>query len=215
MGASGAGSDPNSQQTSQDVSDGATIAGGTASGAAMGSAAGPYGAAIGAVIGAGISIYGVLSSSGDQAAIDAEKQAQATNEANQVALREQQNDAIRNQATYQNKLNVSSEQAGSGHETAGIGSQLEVQRQSNLQTQIDDQAAAFQASQLQAGGAMQGQAGAETQTAGYVGAAGAGATLIGKLGAPTQGVSNYSGIQSLPSPGSPYNLGVNTNVGSP
>ena len=124
MSAGGAGS--SSTGGSSDVSMGAGAAGGAVAGASAGAALGPYGAAAGAVIGAGISIFGSIEAGDAQNQIDQEKAANEMAQAQEVAAREAANDALKQQALTTNQMNVSSEQAASGHETAGIGSQLEL-----------------------------------------------------------------------------------------
>ena len=178
------------------------IAASTGGGAAAGSAAGPIGAGIGAVLGAGIGIYGAIESAQAQAAIDTQEQQLEEAQAAQVGLREQENDAISQSSGYKRELDFSSESAASGHEGGGIGSQLEIQRQTNLQQYLNDQAASFQQSQILAGAGMKGQLASQTSTAGYISAAGQGARLLGNALSPNSGIVNYSPTaQSLPNPG--------------
>jgi hypothetical protein len=156
------------------------------------------GAGAGAIIGAGISIFGSIESGNDQNQIDQEKAANEVAQAQQVAAREAANDALRQQALITNQMNVSSEQAASGHETAGIGSQLELKRQNDIQTQLNDQAATFQENQLLSGASMTEQAGSQAQTAGYLQAAGTGVSALGTVLNPKSGIINYGSTSALP-----------------
>ncbi len=187
-------------------SDAVSAGTGAASGAGMGAAAGSVvpgvgtaiGAGAGAIIGAGISIFGSIESGNDQNQIDQEKAANEVAQAQQVAAREAANDALRQQALITNQMNVSSEQAASGHETAGIGSQLELKRQNDIQTQLNDQAATFQENQLLSGASMTEQAGSQAQTAGYLQAAGTGVSALGTVLNPKSGIINYGSTSALP-----------------
>lgn len=187
-------------------SDVASAGAGAASGAAAGAAAGTVvpgvgnviGAAAGAVLGAGISIFGSIESGNDQNKIDQEKAANEMAQAQQVVDREAANDALRQQATTTTQMDVSSEQAASGHETSGVGSQLEVKRQNDIQTKLNDQNASFQESQLMAGASLTQQAGSQAQTAGDIQAVGSGVSLLGTILSPKSGIINYGTKQSLP-----------------
>lgn len=194
--------------SSSTASAGGGIAATTASGAAAGSMVGPYGTVIGAVIGAGIGIYGAITSASDQADIDRQKAALEDAQAGEVARREQENDALAKTTAFKTAAAYSSENAATGHEGGGIGSQLEIQRQTNLQISLNDQAAAFQESQIYAGAGMESQLANNTMTAGYLNAAGQGVKLAGGLVPPSAGVVNHSGIQPLPPAPSP---GMNAN----
>lgn len=193
------GPNPPPDMSTNDSGEITGVVGGAASGAAIGTAIAPgYGTAIGAVVGAGIGIYGALTSANAQAQIDQEKAALEQAQASEVLWREKENDALQASATFKAEADISSENAGQGHAGGSIGSQLELVRQNNISTALNDQSANFQASMIKAGAGMESQLGSETQQAGYVNAAATGVSLIGKAASPSSGFVNYSTPQNLP-----------------
>lgn len=185
-----AGTDTTGPDTAMSVGTGAV------SGAAAGSILGPVGAGVGAVVGA---IGGLISAS-DQSSIDKQKAQLEQAQAAQVASREAANDALKAQQTFTKQQDFGSLSAGSGHEGAGIGSQLEIQRQNQVATSIADQEASFQEQMLLAGASMQSQLAGQTTTAGYINAGtsllGGASKVGGLINAGSQGQT-----QSLPQPG--------------
>lgn len=179
--------------------EGTSVAAAAVAGAATGaSVGGGYGAIAGAVIGAGISIYGQLKSAEDQAALDEKKKKIAEEQANEIFVREQINETIRNQATFQAQLQVGSEYAASGKEGAGIGSQLEVKRQADLATALARRDASYQEHMLLEGGSLQGQLADITRQSSYFNAAGTGINLGTRLSQTNMGTTGPSNSQSLP-----------------
>lgn len=163
--------------------------------AAAGAVLGPVGALVGGAIGAIGAIFGA----NDQAEIDRRKAALEEAEAQEVARREAVNDAATQSTMFRQGLDISSEMAGSGHEGGAIGTQLEIRRQGNLQIRLNDEAAAFQESQLRAGAQMQLDLAGQTETAGILKGIGYGFTAMGSVG--RQVLSNAMTTEKLPSIG--------------
>ncbi len=185
--------------------------GGAAAGAAIGSVVPGVGTLFGALIGAGAgsSIAGQLISADSEAKLDQQKKEIAAQQADELESREQVNAAIRLQQSYRVALDVSSEQATSGHAGGGIGSQLEIKRQADLQNMLSQRDADFQALMLRKGGDLYGQLGDQTKTAGYFNAAGTLLTAAGTMANPKFGAISQGSPQRLPSPpsdfsGTPY-----------
>lgn len=135
---------------------------------------GSQGASAGtAIAGAGLQAYGAIKSAQDEADFDNKKAALQIAQANELQQRQMANDVINQNAAYQAKLDFGSAYAASGKEGAGVGSQLEIQRQTDLRKMIGDRDAAFQEAMYRSGAAMDQQLAGETKTAGYLNAAGA------------------------------------------
>lgn len=152
-------------------------------------------AAAGGVIGA----YGAIQSAQDQANLDNEKAAIAFKQADEIQNREVANEAIRNSQANEAKLSFGAAYASSGKEGVGIGSQLEIQRQTDLQNTISKRDADFQAEMLRTQGGIDQQLADETKSAGYLSAASSilgGASSAARLSAP----NTTPGTQSLPPP---------------
>lgn len=185
------GGDDNTALTA--VTTGSKIAGLAAAGAVLG----PVGSVVGGLIGLVGSIFG----SNQQAEIDRRKAALDEAEAKEVERRATINDAITQTTGFRAQADISAEMAGSGHEGAAIGTQLEVRRQANLKIRLDDQAAAFQASQLRAGAQLQNELADQTVSAGVIKGIGYGVTAIGSAGRQIVNDSRLMSSKPLPSYG--------------
>lgn len=97
-----------------------------------------------AIVGAGIAIYGDIQSANDQSQLDAEKASVANQQAAEIAARNQQNAAIQNQVAFRQKMQFGSSYAASGKAGVGIGSQLQIQNQTDLQNMVQTREANFQ-----------------------------------------------------------------------
>lgn len=155
-----------------------------ATGAAIGSAIPGVGTAIGAAVGAGIGIWGALSSASDQNALDQEKAHVAQEQATEITAREAANEINVNENAYRQKLQFGASYAGSGKSGVGVGSQLEIQRQADLQNMMSNRESQFQVQMLQQQAGVDTTLGAETMTAGDISALGQGvkgATTVGSI----------------------------------
>lgn len=166
MGARGSGS------TQSSAGQGLMAAGGIATATGVGA---PVGIALVAA-GAGLSIWGALSSASDQADLDAKKAAIAEQQAQEIQAREVANENLRDQQAYRAKLSFGATFAGSGKAGTGIGSQLEIQRQTDMQNMISNRDSQFQEQMLREQAGIDTSLGQETMQAGYMNAA---ATAIG------------------------------------
>ena len=131
------------------------------------------------ILGTGIKVYGALKGASDQANIEEQKAGFAREQADEVLARESINEGLRNDAAFRNKLSFGAAYAGTGKAGVGIGSMLEIQRQTDLQNALSKRDAEFQAAQLRKGAALQEDLAGNTRTAGYISAAG---TLLGSAG---------------------------------
>lgn len=153
-----------------------------------------------AIAGGAVSAYGAIKGAQDQAELDREKAELSKEQADELINREQINDALRDTNTFRQKLDFQSAAAGTGHEGSGIGSQLEIQRQSDLAKVLADHDANFQAQMLLRGGQMYNRMADNTEEAGYISAAGSLLGGAGRAAAPSSGVMpRTSGAESLPS----------------
>lgn len=153
-----------------------------------------------AIVGAGISTYGAIKSASDQADLDNARARIATEQAAEIGQREVANEALRDQQAYRQKLQFASSFAASGKSGVGVGSQLQIQNQADLQNMMSNREASFQQSMLKQ------QAGIDTTMANDVIAAGnlnAAGAIVGGLGAAAGGaaktgaINGYGGPQSL------------------
>ena len=152
-----------------------------------------------AIVGAGVQAYGAIKSAGDQSEIDQEKSAAQNAQANEIHEREAINDSLRASRAFQAKLDFAAAAAGSGHAGAGVGSQLEIQRQSDLQTKLSDEDAAFQEAMLRKGAGLDAKLAEDTKSAGYWSAAGSILGGAGKVLAPSSGILGRTvATQALP-----------------
>lgn len=197
MGGSSSGTPPASTESSAatpDTPDSGTsdvtgTLGDAATGAAVGSLAGPVGTGIGAVVGAGIGIWGALSSASDQNALDQEKAQVAEEQAAEIQAREAANEVLANQNAYRQKLQFGASFAGSGKSGTGIGSQLQIQANTDLSNMMSNRESQFQEQMLQQQAGVDTTLGAETLTAGDISALGtavSGATKVGSIMNPSQ-----------------------------
>lgn len=153
-----------------------------------------------AIVGGGIAAYGAIKSAQDEAAIKRLEAEQAYQQAGELDMRERANEALRTDAAFRAKLDFASMAAGTGHEGAGIGSQLEIQRQSDLQNILAGRDEAFAASQLRKGGDITRQLAGNIEEAGYISAAGSLLGAGGRVGSLAAGGGASPGTaQSLPS----------------
>lgn len=180
------------------AAEGVSIGGKAAAGAAAGSAAGPVGTVVGAVVGAAVGIWGAITGANDQAEIDRQKAELARQEAAEVARREASNDAVAQETAFRERLDISADMAGAGHAGGSVGTQLEIQRQTNLQIKLNDEAARFQESQLLAGAQMQDTLANQTGSAAVIKSIGYGVTAAGGILSPRSGIVNYSPNEKLP-----------------
>ena len=176
---------------------GAATAGAVATATGVGA---PVGIGLMAV-GTGLSIWGSLSAAGDQANLDQEKAQVAQQQAAEIQSREVANENLKDQQAYRAKLAFGASYAGSGKAGTGIGSQLEIQRQTDQANVITNRESQFQQQMLQEQAGVDTTLAQETQQAGYISAAG---SLVGgaskAYGIANAGGNNpgYGGPQSAP-----------------
>ena len=169
MGASSGGTDVvDPSIDTGDTGAGVTVGTSAAAGASAGALLGPYGAIAGGVLGA----IGGLMAASDQAALDNEKAQVAKEQADEIQAREVANENLKNQAAYRAKLAFGAAFAGSGKAGTGIGSQLEIQRQTDQNNMISNEESQFQQKMLQTQAGIETQLGSEVSTAGYINAGG-------------------------------------------
>lgn len=176
----------------------------------------PQVAAAAAIVGAGVSIYGAITSANDQASLDESRAGVARQQSGEIAAREQVNETIRNQAAFRQKLQFGASYAASGKAGTGVGSQLQIQNQTDLANMLSNRESMFQEAMLQQQAGTDLQLADETRSAGTLNAIGAGLGGIARAGGiMTAGGSNpgYGGTQGLgayPSTGSgsPWSLNV-------
>jgi hypothetical protein len=109
----------------------------------------PQVAAAAALVGAGIQVYGAITSANDQNALDQEKASVARQQAAEIEARNQSNAALLDQTAMRQKLQFGASYAASGKAGTGVGSQLQIQNQADLQNMIATREAKFQESMLQ------------------------------------------------------------------
>ena len=175
----------------------------------------PAVAAGAAIVGAGIAIYGDISSANDQAGLDQARASIARQQAAEIDSREQANELIRDQQASRQKLQFGASYAASGKAGTGVGSQLQIQNQSDLQSMVSNREAKFQENMLMQQAGIDTTLGDETQTAGTISAIGAGIGGVARAGGLfTAGSNNpgYGGTQSL---GGYPSLGANTTLPQP
>ena len=144
----------------------------------------PVVAAIASIVGAGVAVAGDIISADNQSNLDNERAQVAAQQSAELGQREASNEAIRNQQAERQKLQFGASYAASGKAGVGIGSQLQIQSQSDLQSMISNRETQFQELMLQQ------QAGIDTTLAGQTQEAGA----IGAVGAGLGGLANVGGI---------------------
>ena len=144
----------------------------------------PVVAAIASIVGAGVAVAGDIISADNQSNLDNERAQVAAQQSAELGQREASNEAIRNQQAERQKLQFGASYAASGKAGVGVGSQLQIQSQSDLQSMISNRETQFQELMLQQ------QAGIDTTLAGQTQEAGA----IGAVGAGLGGLANAGGI---------------------
>lgn len=153
-----------------------------------------------AVVGAGIQVYGDIKSANDQAQLDQERAGIAQKQANEIALREQDNEAMRDQQAMRQKLQFGASYAASGKSGTGVGSQLQIQNQADLQNMISNREATFQENMLRQQAGIDSALSDQTLQAGTLNAIGAGVAGLSKAGSMSMsGGANpgYGGTQGL------------------
>lgn len=116
------------------------------------------GAAAGAAIGGSfLGVYGALKSASDEADMLEENKRLANEQADELEYREMVNEIARNQAAFKAELNFGSGYAATGREGTGIGSQLEIHRQVQVQNEISSREAQYEAAAIRAGGSYYGK----------------------------------------------------------
>jgi hypothetical protein len=160
----------------------------------------PAVAAGAAIVGAGLAIYGDISSANDQANLDNERASIAQQQSAEIAARNQSNASILDSQAFRQKMQFGSSFAASGKSGVGVGSQLQIQNQADLQNMIATREANFQENMLQQQAGIDTTLASETEQAGTLKAIGAGVSALGSgAGAATSGGANpgYGGTQSL------------------
>lgn len=179
----------------------------------------PQVAAAAAVVGTGIQVYGAIKSANDQAQLDADRADVARKQAIEIGEREQANESIRDQQAMRQKLQFGASFAASGKAGTGVGSQLQIQNQSDLLSMMSNREAKFQEQMLYTQAGIDTTLAQNTLEAGTLTAIGTGLSGVGSAaGIATSGGSNpgYGGTQSLgsyPSTAGP-SLGVDTRMPS-
>lgn len=164
----------------------------------------PQVAAAAAVVGGGIAIYGAIKSANDQASLDQERAEIAKQQAQEIAAREQANEALRNQQAYRQKLQFGSSFAASGRAGVGIGSQLQIQNQSDLASMMSNREAEFQEKMLYQQAGIDTTLSNQALESGTISAIGAGLSAGGKAYAdlkPTGYTPNPQSLGNYPSAG--------------
>jgi len=118
-----------------------------------------------AVLGAGMSAYGMIKASQDEAAAREAKQASLNMQADELESRQRVNEALMQNESEKMKLAFGAAYAASGKAGTGIGSQLEIQRQTDLQALLQRREAHYQARVLRAGGSLEGGLAASVRSA--------------------------------------------------
>lgn len=156
----------------------------------------PAVAAGAALVGGGIAVYGAIKSADDQASLDSARARIALEQASELEDREVANEALRNQTAYRQKLQFGASFAASGRAGTGVGSQLQIQNQTDLQNMISNKETQFQESMLRQQAGIDTTMANQAETAGTINALGAG--VGGVSAAARTGVfGGYGGKQSL------------------
>lgn len=161
----------------------------------------PVIAAAAAVVGVGIQIYGDVTSANDQAKLDKERAAIAQQQSDEIAAREQSNEALRGQQAVRQKLQFGASYAASGKSGTGVGSQLQIQNESDTQSMISNREATFQEQMLQTQAGIDTTLASQSITSGAIGAVGAG------LGGITKGATLATSGENNPGYGGTAGLG--------
>jgi hypothetical protein len=154
-----------------------------------------------ALVGDGIQVVGDITSANDQAQLDQERAAIAQQQSNEIASREANNEALKEQQAYRQKLQFGSSYAASGKAGSGVGSQLQIQLQADTANAISGREASFQEQMLQTQAGIDTTLAGQSQTSGVINAIGAGVGGIARAGSiATSGGNNpgYGGTAALP-----------------
>lgn len=155
-----------------------------------------------ALVGAGIQIYGDIKSADDQASLDRKRAEIARQQAAEIEARNQTNAAILDDQAMRAKLQFGASFAASGKAGVGVGSQLQLQNQADLQNSVATREAKFQEQMLQQQAGIDTTLADQTESAGTINAIGAGIGGISKAaGAGLGGGAN-------PGYGPPQGLGA-------
>lgn len=144
--------------------------------------------AAGAAAGGGLAAAGAIIQGQDTNQLEQERAAIARQQAGEIASREAVNESLRDEQAYRQKLQFGSQNAGAGKAGTGIGSQLEIQRQTDLANAVSKRDSQFQEQMLEEGASIDQQMGQEAETGSYFSAASsvlggaANAYRVGKMG---------------------------------
>lgn len=129
--------------------------------------------AAGAVVaGTAISVYGQMKAAEDQAKMAEFQQKMANEQADELGYRESVNAALRVGEAKKAALDFGAAYAASGKEGMGIGSQLEIMRQVQIQNALSQHDVRFQQAMLRRGGSLYGMQASATREASKWNAAG-------------------------------------------
>ena len=142
----------------------------------------PVVAAIASIVGAGVAVAGDIISANDQTSLDQTRAQVAEQQSAELGQREASNEAIRNQQAERQKLQFGASYAASGKAGVGIGSQLQIQSQSDLQSMISNRETQFQQLMLSEQAGIDTSLGGQAQEAGAIGAVGAGLGGLANVG---------------------------------
>lgn len=177
----------------------------------------PAVAAGAAIVGTGIAVYGAIKSANDQAGLDEERAKIAREQAAEIASREQANESIKDQQAFRQKLQFGSSYAASGKAGTGVGSQLQIQSQTDLQNMMSNREASFQERMLMQQAGIDTTLADQTRSAGTLQALGAGISGVSRAaGVMTAGGGNpgYGGTQSMGNYPTPTSGGQRTALGA-
>lgn len=157
--------------------------------------------------GTGVQIYGSIKSAHDQAALDDARAAVANQQADEIGARELSNETLRDQQAMRQKLQFGASFAASGKSGVGLGSMLQIQQQSDLQSMVSNREAQFQEKMLREQAGIDTSLAEDTRSAGTLNAIGSGLAGLGKAGRMFASGGNnpgYGGAQGLgPYPSGP------------
>ena len=137
---------------------------------------------VGAGVGAAVDVVGDIISADNQSNLDNERAQVAEQQSAELGQREASNEAIRNQQAERQKLQFGASYAASGKAGVGIGSQLQIQSQADLQSMISNRETQFQQLMLSEQAGIDTSLGGQAQEAGAIGAVGAGLGGLANVG---------------------------------
>ena len=160
----------------------------------------PAVAAVAAVAAAGIAVYSDIKSANDQSNLDQTRAGIAQQQATELEGREQANESIRNNLAMRQKLQFGASYAASGKAGTGVGSQLEIQNQADLQNMVSNRESQFQQKMLLEQAGIDTTLSNQTLSAGTLNAIGAGlggASNAARLGTSGSANPGYGGPQGM------------------